>query len=138
MYRTDTVYQTKNCLKQEKASKSKSLFSSRTDIQRISNTQIMQKYPGETAPNASTITRLVQWFHDTGSVADRKQSGRATIVKTKVADVETALQRIPLKIQSVYIDITAEFISSLNSDERCLGCSETVQRVTHYGKVWKF
>ncbi|GFX44966.1 DUF4817 domain-containing protein [Trichonephila clavipes] len=78
-----------------------------------------QKYPGETAPNASTIT--VQRFRDTGSVADRKQSGRASIVKTKVADVETALQRNPMKRPSVYTNIITEFISLLNSDERYLG-----------------
>ncbi|GFW85470.1 DUF4817 domain-containing protein [Trichonephila clavipes] len=40
-----------------------------------------QKYPGETAPNASKITRLVQRLCDTGTVADRKQSVRASIVK---------------------------------------------------------
>ncbi|GFT88749.1 DUF4817 domain-containing protein [Trichonephila clavipes] len=50
-----------------------------------------QKYPGETAPNASMITLLKQRFRDTGSVADRKLSGRAFIMKTKVADVETTL-----------------------------------------------
>ncbi|GFU96842.1 DUF4817 domain-containing protein [Trichonephila clavipes] len=62
---------------------------------------LLQKYPGETAPNAATITLLVQRFRDTGSVADRKRSGRASIVKTKVADVETALQRSQLKRRSV-------------------------------------
>ncbi|GFV50945.1 DUF4817 domain-containing protein [Trichonephila clavipes] len=46
-----------------------------------------QKYPGETAPNESTITRLVQRFSDTGSVADRERSDRASIVKMKVVDV---------------------------------------------------
>ncbi|GFT12869.1 DUF4817 domain-containing protein [Trichonephila clavipes] len=56
-----------------------------------------QKYLGEIAPNASTITILVQRFRDTGSVADRKRSGRASIVKTKVADVEITLQRSPFK-----------------------------------------
>ncbi|GFS87697.1 acyl-CoA synthetase family member 2, mitochondrial [Trichonephila clavipes] len=91
-----------------------------------------QKYAGETAPNASTIRRLVQRFRDTGSVADRKQSGRASIVKTKVADVDTALQS-PMKRPYVYINIITEFISLLNSDERYLGCSRTAQRVTHHG-----
>ncbi|GFV13372.1 DUF4817 domain-containing protein [Trichonephila clavipes] len=56
-----------------------------------------QKYPGETALNASTIPRLVHQFRDTGSVADRKRYGRASIVKTKVTDVETPLQRNPMK-----------------------------------------
>ncbi|GFV02173.1 uncharacterized protein TNCV_1573851 [Trichonephila clavipes] len=37
-----------------------------------------QKYPGETAPNASMVTRLVQRFCGTGSVADRKHSGRSS------------------------------------------------------------
>ncbi|GFY11290.1 DUF4817 domain-containing protein [Trichonephila clavipes] len=100
------------------------------------------KYPGETAPNASTITRLVQRFRDTGSVADRKQSGTikgtASILKTKMADVETALQNSPMKISSVNINIVTEFISLLNSDRRYLGCSKTKQRVTHQGTVWNF
>ncbi|GFX04943.1 DUF4817 domain-containing protein [Trichonephila clavipes] len=51
-----------------------------------------QKYPGKKSLNASTITHLGQRFHDTGSVADSKRSGIAFIVKTKVADMETALQ----------------------------------------------
>ncbi|GFT34006.1 CCHC-type domain-containing protein [Trichonephila clavipes] len=55
------------------------------------------KYPGETAPNSSTITLLVQRFRDTGSVANKKRSGRASKVKTKVADEETVLQRSPLR-----------------------------------------
>ncbi|GFV59360.1 hypothetical protein TNCV_1706221 [Trichonephila clavipes] len=33
-----------------------------------------QKYPGETAPNASTMTRLVQRLHDIESVADRQEA----------------------------------------------------------------
>ncbi|GFW97527.1 DUF4817 domain-containing protein [Trichonephila clavipes] len=97
-----------------------------------------QKYPGEKSPNASTITHLGQQFHDTGSVANRNRSGRASIVKTKVADVETVLQRSPLKRLSVYINILTEFISLLNSDERYLGCSKMVQRATYHGRVWKF
>ncbi|GFV85603.1 DUF4817 domain-containing protein [Trichonephila clavipes] len=76
-----------------------------------------EKYSGETSPNVSTITCLVQRFRDTGSVADKKQSGRASIVKTKVADVETALQRSPMKRPPVYINIITEFISLLNSNE---------------------
>ncbi|GFQ83612.1 hypothetical protein TNCT_217631 [Trichonephila clavata] len=43
------------------------------------------------------MTRLVQRFRDRGLVTDRKRSGRASLVKTKVADVETALQRSLLK-----------------------------------------
>ncbi|GFT84735.1 DUF4817 domain-containing protein [Trichonephila clavipes] len=96
-----------------------------------------QKHQGETAPNASTITLLEQRFRDTGSVADRKRSGRASIVKTKVADVETALQRSPLKRPSVCINIITEFISLLKVMKCTLGCSKTAQRVTHW-TVWKF
>ncbi|GFV40163.1 hypothetical protein TNCV_3953601 [Trichonephila clavipes] len=61
-----------------------------------------------------------------------KQSGRTSIVKTKVADVETTLQRSPMKRPSVYTNIIREFISLVNSDERHLGCSKTAQRVTHH------
>ncbi|GFR00901.1 DUF4817 domain-containing protein [Trichonephila clavata] len=57
-----------------------------------------QKYPGETAPNASKITLLVQRFRAAGSVAGRKRSDRSSLVKMKVTDVETALQRSPMKI----------------------------------------
>ncbi|GFV79204.1 DUF4817 domain-containing protein [Trichonephila clavipes] len=80
-----------------------------------------QKYTGETAPNASTITllvHLVQQFRDPGSIADRKRSGRASIGKTKVADVKTVLERSLMKRHSVYINIITESISLLNSEER--------------------
>ncbi|GFX07806.1 DUF4817 domain-containing protein [Trichonephila clavipes] len=56
-----------------------------------------QKYPRETVPNLSKITVLVQRFRDTVLVADRKRSDRASKVKMKVTDVETALQSSPLK-----------------------------------------
>ncbi|GFQ78323.1 DUF4817 domain-containing protein [Trichonephila clavata] len=56
-----------------------------------------QKYRDKTAPKASMITRLVQRLRDTESVAHRKQSGRSSVLKMKVADVETALQRSPMK-----------------------------------------
>ncbi|GFT58928.1 DUF4817 domain-containing protein [Trichonephila clavipes] len=94
-----------------------------------------QKYPGETAPNESTITLLVQRFRDTGSVSDRKRSGRASIVKTKVTDVESALQRSLMKRLSVYMNIITKFISLLNIDERYLDCSKTAQRVIHRGTI---
>ncbi|GFW15484.1 DUF4817 domain-containing protein [Trichonephila clavipes] len=84
------------------------------------------------------ITLLVQRLHDTGSVADRKRSNRAFMLKTKVADVETALQRRPLKRPSVYINIITEFISLLKVMKDTLGCSKTAQRVTHHRTVWKF
>ncbi|GFW52149.1 DUF4817 domain-containing protein [Trichonephila clavipes] len=71
-----------------------------------------------------------------GSVADRKRSGRASIVKTKVADVETILQRGPLKRPSVYINIIAEFIFLLKGMKVTLGCSKTAQRVIHHDTVW--
>ncbi|GFX66742.1 ig-like and fibronectin type-III domain-containing protein 2 [Trichonephila clavipes] len=77
-----------------------------------------QKYPGETAPNASTITLSVQRFRDTGLVADKKRSGRASIVKEKVVDLQTCLRRSPIKRPSIYISIIMEFISLLNCDER--------------------
>ncbi|GFU52496.1 DUF4817 domain-containing protein, partial [Trichonephila clavipes] len=94
----------------------------------------------ETAPVVSTITLLVQRFRDTGSVADRKRSGRASIVKMKVADVETALQRSPWKRLSVYINIITKFISLLKvmKDALSLGCGKTAQCVTHHGTAWKF
>ncbi|GFT51802.1 DUF4817 domain-containing protein [Trichonephila clavipes] len=87
-----------------------------------------QKYPGETAPNASSITLLVQLFHDTGSVADRKRSYRASTVKTKVVSVETLLQIIPLKRPPICIDIITEVISLLKLMKGTLGCSKTIQR----------
>ncbi|GFW29463.1 DUF4817 domain-containing protein [Trichonephila clavipes] len=91
------------------------------------------KHQREASPHASTITYLLLWFFDTASVADKKQSGRASIMKTKVADVDTSLQRNPMKRPSVYLNIITEFISLLNSDERYLGCSNMVQRVAHHG-----
>ncbi|GFV02527.1 DUF4817 domain-containing protein [Trichonephila clavipes] len=97
-----------------------------------------QKYRGDTAPNASTITVLVQWILDKGSVADRKRSDRAYIVKTKVTDVETALQRSPLKRPPVFINTITEFIPLLKVMKDALGCSKRAQRVTHYGTEWKF
>ncbi|GFV89736.1 DUF4817 domain-containing protein [Trichonephila clavipes] len=60
-----------------------------------------QKYPGETAQNASLMRLLVQQFRDIGLIADRKRSGRAATVKTKVGDVETTLQRSLLKRPSI-------------------------------------
>ncbi|GFX93439.1 uncharacterized protein TNCV_1093791 [Trichonephila clavipes] len=93
----------------------------------------LQKYPDEKAPNALMIKRLEQQFHDKGSVADRQQLGRAFIVEMKVTDVETVLQRSSMERPSVYINITTELKFLLNSDERYLGCSKIVQRVTHHG-----
>ncbi|GFW87138.1 DUF4817 domain-containing protein [Trichonephila clavipes] len=68
-----------------------------------------QKYPSETSPNTSTITQVVLRFRDTGSVAGRKRSGKASRVITKVANVETALQNRPIKMPSVYINNITEF-----------------------------
>ncbi|GFU70407.1 DUF4817 domain-containing protein [Trichonephila clavipes] len=81
-----------------------------------------QKHPGEAVPNASMITLLVQRLPDTGLVAGRKPSGRAFVMKTKVKDVETALQRSPLKRPSVYINIITKFISLLRVIKGTLGC----------------
>ncbi|GFW82081.1 DUF4817 domain-containing protein, partial [Trichonephila clavipes] len=96
-----------------------------------------QKYPGEMAPNAST-TLFLQRLRDTGSVADRKRSGRAFIMKMKVADVETTLQRNPLERPSVYINIITGFISLLKVIKGTLGCRKTAQHVTHLGTVLDF
>ncbi|GFX36193.1 uncharacterized protein TNCV_2065341 [Trichonephila clavipes] len=80
------------------------------------------------------ITFLVQRLRDTGSVADKKRSGRAFRMKTKVADVETDLQRSPLKRPSVYINIHTEFISLLKVMKGMLGCSKMAQCVRHHGE----
>ncbi|GFX83880.1 DUF4817 domain-containing protein [Trichonephila clavipes] len=94
-----------------------------------------QKYPGETAPTASIIILLVQRLRDTGSVADRKRSGRAFIMKTKVADVVTAIKGNPLKRPSVYISIFTKFISLLKIIKDTLGYSKLALLVTHHGTV---
>ncbi|GFV28059.1 transposable element Tc3 transposase [Trichonephila clavipes] len=44
--------------------------------------------------------------------------GKSVHRETKVADVETALQRSPTKRPSVYMNIITEIISLLNSDKR--------------------
>ncbi|GFX93130.1 DUF4817 domain-containing protein [Trichonephila clavipes] len=87
----------------------------------------------EKAPNASMITLLVQRLRDTGSVVDRKPSGRVFIMKTKVADVETALQRSQLKRLPVYINIITKFIYLMKVMKCTLGCRKTVKFITHYG-----
>ncbi|GFY00328.1 DUF4817 domain-containing protein [Trichonephila clavipes] len=97
-----------------------------------------QKYPGETAPYTSMIILLVQRLRDTGSVVDRKRSGRAFIMKKKATDVETTLQRSPLKRPSVCINSITEFISLLKVMKGTHGCSKTAQCVTHHETVWKF
>ncbi|GFW61359.1 DUF4817 domain-containing protein [Trichonephila clavipes] len=84
------------------------------------------------------ITFLVQRLRDTGLVADRERSGSVFIMKTKVADVETALQRTPLKRPSVYINIITEFISLLKVMEVMRGCSKTAQCIPHYGTTVKY
>ncbi|PRD28326.1 UNVERIFIED_CONTAM: hypothetical protein NCL1_32708 [Trichonephila clavipes] len=97
-----------------------------------------QKYPGETAPNASMITLLVQRLRDTVSVVSRKRSGRVFLMKTKMAVEEPALQRSPLKKPSVYINIITKFISLLKVMKSTLVCSKPAQFVIHRGTVWKF
>ncbi|GFU65300.1 DUF4817 domain-containing protein [Trichonephila clavipes] len=110
-----------------------------------------QKYPDETAPNTSTITHLVLRIRNTGSIADKKRSGRQSIVNTKVADVETALQISLLKNSPKfphffgstvdyfdYKNTITEFISLLNIDERYTKLqSKMTQRVPHDGMIWK-
>ncbi|GFY30948.1 DUF4817 domain-containing protein [Trichonephila clavipes] len=93
-----------------------------------------QKYPDETA----SITLLVQRLRETRSVADRKRSSKVFIMKTKVAVVETTLQRSPLKRPSVYVNIIRNFKSLLKVMKGSLGCSKMVQFVTHHGTVWRF
>ncbi|GFU28076.1 uncharacterized protein TNCV_3153901 [Trichonephila clavipes] len=65
----------------------------------------------------------------------KKRSNRPSVVKTKVTDVETALQRSSLKRQCLHkrnyrINILAE-------SERVLGCSKRAQRVAHYGTIFR-
>ncbi|GFY28244.1 DUF4817 domain-containing protein [Trichonephila clavipes] len=91
-----------------------------------------QKYPGETTPNASMITLLVQQLRDTGLVADRKRSGTAFIMKMKVADVETALQRNSLERPSVCINIITEFISLLKVIKGKTAFSKTDDGYNYY------
>ncbi|GFW63553.1 DUF4817 domain-containing protein [Trichonephila clavipes] len=95
-----------------------------------------QKYPDEAAPNASVITFLVQRFRETGLVADRKRSGRAFIMKTKVADVEIALQS-PFKRASIYINIITEFISHLKVMKGTLGCSKMAQQYGSHNSIFR-
>ncbi|PRD26877.1 UNVERIFIED_CONTAM: cadm2 [Trichonephila clavipes] len=90
----------------------------------VTDAQNFEKYSSETAPNASTITLLVQWFRDIGSVADRKRSGRASIVKMKVAHVETVLRRSPLKRPTTCINIITEFTFLLKVMKGTLCCSK--------------
>ncbi|GFX36533.1 DUF4817 domain-containing protein [Trichonephila clavipes] len=92
-----------------------------------------QKYPGETAPNASTITVLVQRFHGTGSVADRKRtdsekgSDRCGDQFTKKSIEKT----VRLHKHHHGIHILAELM------KEALGCSKRAQLVTHYGTIGK-
>ncbi|GFS86767.1 DUF4817 domain-containing protein [Trichonephila clavipes] len=92
---------------------------------------------GQLAPNESTITLLVQRFRDTGSVAHWKRSGRASAVKPKVENVETALQRGPLKRPSGYINILADSTFLLKMMKGTLGCSKMAQHVVRHMSVWK-
>jgi hypothetical protein len=54
------------------------------------------RYPDSAVPNNSTITRLIDGFRECGSVADRKRSGRPTILtEAKLADMEGMMQNSP-------------------------------------------
>ncbi|GFT11558.1 DUF4817 domain-containing protein [Trichonephila clavipes] len=97
-----------------------------------------QKDSGGTALNASIIRLLVQRLRDAGSVADRKRSSRAFIMKTKVADVETALLRSPLKRPSIYINNHYKIHILAESDERYAWLQQDGTFVPHHGVVWKF
>jgi transposase len=55
-------------------------------------------YLDSAVPNNSTTTRLIDRFRESGSVADRKRSGRPTILtEAKLADVEGMMQHSPSK-----------------------------------------
>ncbi|KAJ8874699.1 hypothetical protein PR048_025565 [Dryococelus australis] len=55
-------------------------------------------YPDTAVPNNATITKLINYFGENGSVADKKRSGRlAFLVGAKLADVERIVLRSPLK-----------------------------------------
>ncbi|GFY14396.1 DUF4817 domain-containing protein [Trichonephila clavipes] len=83
------------------------------------------------------ITLLVQPLRGTESVADRKSSGRVFIMKTKLAYVETALQRSPLKRPSVCMNIITKLIPFLKVMKGTLGSSKTAKFITHHGTIWK-
>ncbi|GFU77388.1 DUF4817 domain-containing protein [Trichonephila clavipes] len=107
-------------------------FAIKSDCRVINEFQ--QEYPGETAPHASTIILLVQRLRNTGLVEDWKRSDRASIVKTKMADVETASQKSPWKRLSVYINIITEFMSLLKVMKSMLSVAASRQ----YGQYGSF
>ncbi|GFV70473.1 DUF4817 domain-containing protein [Trichonephila clavipes] len=80
-----------------------------------------QKYPGETSLNASTITHLVQQFCDTGSIADKKRSGKRVHSENESGRCGDSFKRNSMKRLSVYINIITEFKYLLNRDEQYLG-----------------
>ena len=60
--------------------------------------EFCEKYPGDKVPNNSTITRLIALFRETGSVADKKKTGRPKILTdAKLGEVRDAIQRSPSK-----------------------------------------
>jgi len=56
------------------------------------------KYLDVAVPNNSTITRLITRFRETGSVSDKKRTGRPTILTdAKLAEVRNVMLRSPSK-----------------------------------------
>lgn len=56
------------------------------------------KYPNVGVPNKSTITRLIAHFRETGSVSDKKKTGRPTILTdAKLAEESNVMLRSPSK-----------------------------------------
>ncbi|KAL4084269.1 hypothetical protein QTP88_028094 [Uroleucon formosanum] len=56
------------------------------------------KYPNVAVPNNSTITRLIARFRETGSVSDKKRTGRPTVLTdAKLAEVRNVMLHSPSK-----------------------------------------
>lgn len=60
--------------------------------------QFRVTYPDVSVPNKSTLTRLIRRFRETGSVADKKRSGRPVVLTdAKLSEVRNAMQQSPSK-----------------------------------------
>ena len=56
------------------------------------------KFPNSAVPNNTTITRLINKFRETGSVQDRKSTGRPSVLTEQVLDnVKQRLTASPRK-----------------------------------------
>lgn len=47
---------------------------------------ISSKFPGENVPNRTTISRLVEEFQETGSVLNKRKSGRPRVLTKDTLD----------------------------------------------------